>query len=441
MTRALNRKIKIVLLALCCLNLWPRPAQAQVCTGTCVQTVLDQAELSGYYAAVEAANVLEFTLQFTVYADPTTFAYWLDNTFYGQYLGPTLQSMATQLTSLGLQQTLAIGTFFDATNQNETQSLFQELTARAHKDYQPSIGMCVFGTDMRSIAAADSNTNLTMRGMSQQAQRRELQTADGVASGSSTSDRASRLAQFAGRYCDRFDNNANASNNKTGLGKICTTAPTAPTLNKDIDYMRTLLLPRTLDLDFSDNTVHGDAEDVIAMSHNLYAHHLFDLGGVSSTVWSIAANRPTYLDIRAVTAKRSVAESSFNAIAAMKGSGTAVAGDTAKYMGVLLGELGMKPTDISNFLGSRPSYLAQLEVLAKKIYQRPEFYTELYESPANVARRGVAMQAIGNMLDRDIYNSQLRAESILSLLLEARLQPLQDKVALAASHLPQDAPR
>jgi hypothetical protein len=52
----------------------------------------------------------------------------------------------------------------------------------------------------------------------------------------------------------------------------------------------------------------------------------------------------------------------------------------------------------------------------------------LYDKPVNVRRKMVAMQAIGLMLDRDIYDSYTRSEALMSVLLELRLIQKQDAV-------------
>lgn len=52
----------------------------------------------------------------------------------------------------------------------------------------------------------------------------------------------------------------------------------------------------------------------------------------------------------------------------------------------------------------------------------PDFYAHLYDSPANVSRKKVAMKAIELMLDRAIYESQLRKEMSVSVLLASRLR-------------------
>jgi hypothetical protein len=99
-------------------------------------------------------------------------------------------------------------------------------------------------------------------------------------------------------------------------------------------------------------------------------------------------------------------------------------------------ELGItEQEEIEKILGKKPSYFAQMEVLTKKLYQNPVFYTELYDKPANVARKGAALQAIGLMQDRDLYNSLLRSEAVLSVLLETMLMKEQEKIVNAGAKL------
>lgn len=79
-------------------------------------------------------------------------------------------------------------------------------------------------------------------------------------------------------------------------------------------------------------------------------------------------------------------------------------------------------------IGERPSYFAMLEVMAKKIYQQPEFFTNLYDTPANVRRKDVAMQAVDLIVGRDLYQSELRSEALYSLLLEMELSRYQEEI-------------
>ena len=69
-----------------------------------------------------------------------------------------------------------------------------------------------------------------------------------------------------------------------------------------------------------------------------------------------------------------------------------------------------------------------MEILTKKAYQDPRFYTNLYDKPANVERKGAAIQAIGLIQKFDMLKSYLRTEASLSILLELAVEELQDEI-------------
>ncbi len=334
---------------------------------------------------------------------------WLLDTFFKEYMLPAMMMMTEQLTTVGMQQALTIGQFLDAKHQLETERILQQLTAEAHKDYQPTLEMCTIGTAARGLASSDRNAELTAFVLSQRSQDRQLGHINSNASEGIKEDREGRLAQFKERYCDIQDNNG-------GFTGTCLASAPAETLNKDIDYTRTIGNIMTLDADFSDDNLSSDEQDLMALANNLFAHDVFSRP--TAPVLAIKANQDDYMDVRAVVAKRSIAENSFHAIAAMKTSGTEIAGDTGQFVSAVLQQLGASPDDALIMLGERPSYYALMEILSQKIYQQPEFFTNLYDKPANVARKDVAMQAIDLMLDRDSYKSELRYEAMLAVLLE-----------------------
>ncbi len=352
---------------------------------------------------------------------------WMVHAVFEQNLLPALMLMTEQITAMAMHQVVVIGSFLDAKHQLETQRLFQELTARAHKDYQPSEGMCTFGTAVRSLAASDRNTTLSAIAFSRRGLQRELLSGSGVSSGGQASDSLSRIAKFRSTYCNTSDNNGGG-----GLQNLCDEGISASRLNKDIDYTRTFDTPLTLNVDFANDTgstLTPDEEDVFALSANLYAHTLppnilgNDLADTQGNISnSTAVNR--YMAIRALTAKRSVARNSFASIAAMKTQGN---GEAQPYLYAIAKEMGLTEDDVKKYLGDKPSYYAQTEVLTKVIPQSPNFYVELIDKPANVARKTVALQAIELMQRRDMYRSILRSESILSVMLESALIEQQEK--------------
>ena len=89
-------------------------------------------------------------------------------------------------------------------------------------------------------------------------------------------------------------------------------------------------------------------------------------------------------------------------------------------------DFGLAVVDIDEILGVRPSYYAQMEVLTKKIYQNPDFYTNLYDKPANVKRIGASLDAILLMNQRDRFESLLRREMLAATMIE---NTLYDKVS------------
>ena len=94
----------------------------------------------------------------------------------------------------------------------------------------------------------------------------------------------------------------------------------------------------------------------------------------------------------------------------------------------ILTELGVPATEALDMLGENPSYYAQMEILTKKIYQNPDFYTNLYDTPANVERKTVALQAIKLIQKFDMLKSYLRGEATVSVLLELAVVNLQNEI-------------
>lgn len=370
--------------------------------------------------------------------------WWID-LFFIEYLLPALQMMTEQLVGLMMNQALSIGAMIDAKHQMETQMLFDQLKARAHKDYQPSMSMCIFGTNVRSLAAADRNTVLSTTILSNRPIDRQLGTEYTAAAEGPYVDRQRRLGQFIETFCDPNYNNRIDGRPLTGLTMLCgehMDEGTRWVRNMDVDFTRTIMMPRTLRLDMVNHDDNDDAEAVFAMAANLYSHDV--LSRITGAQLQDEGALNEIMDIRALAAKRSVAQQAFHSIVGLKTMGTKnedgddslSSEDTRGYMAIIMEDMGIEPGDIPRILGERPSYFAQLEFLAKTMYQRPGFYADLYDKPANIRRRKVAMQAINSMLDREIYNSYLRSEAILSQILELSVTDYQASVQDMLDYLP-----
>lgn len=379
---------------------------------------------------------------------------FMTGAFFSDFTFDGLAELTEYLSINAMFQMQMVGAIFDAKNQLETQRLFFRLQAEANKDYHPSAGMCEFGTGIRSLAATEARAKLNLAALSKRSIARQLGTKGSTSASAANSDKRARWDQFVTSYCDPRDNGWTTG--RTGLMRACDRdGPGGSTLagaidtnryNRDVDYTRVIDTPRTLNVDFSDTELtnpfplpaypandprqegRNDEEDVLALAANLYGHDNLTRR-MSFNQLGSSNPREQYNDLRTIIAKRAVAENSFNSIVAMKSAGTggmlgAGGAETGAYLGAIIRELmpaGTTDEEIIALIGERPSQYAQLELLGKLIYQNPNFFANLYDKPANVARKSVAMKAINLMIDRALFESELRQEMIMSVMLSSKL--------------------
>ena len=384
---------------------------------------------------------------------------WIVDVFFEELWVKGLAEMTHYLSAFGMYQVYVVGTFFDAKAQLETRRLFYTLQAEAHRDYYPSEDFCWFGTNARSLVASEQSSLVNHLALTQKSLKRRLGNQWLAASSTSRDDKDARWRQFVNTYCDPKDNDWSSIG--TGLDLACdrdglggsaaTGALNSERMNRDVDFTRLIDEPRTLDVNFTDLGVvpppappalTDDGEDVLAMATNLYGHK--SLGReLSRQVLVTETGQKLYYSLRSVAAKRGITENTFNTIVSMKSSGTngpstppGTVPEVGRFMAALIRDLALPVTNppataaaladheqyILDILGENPSYYAQLEFLAKKIYQTPEFFANLYDTPANVERKSVAMKAVELMLDRALLESELRQEMLLSVLLTNELR-------------------
>lgn len=408
----------------------PKPAEAICCSSCCmclISTIFaDILEWVNTWIQINLHLYLSFIMHQMI---------WFDWTFWQQYMLPTFQMMGAQLSSVGAQQIMVIGMFMDAQNQLESQRLMQEMQARIHKDYHPSRGMCEFGTRVMSLAASERKGELSSLLLSERSSDRYLGNKSTFSAQGTKQELYIRFNAFKETYCNQYNNNEN-------LDVICpppTTTLTAAQnrarrarLNRDIDYQRVIENPWTVDFNLtSDANAPSDMDkDIMALSDNLYGFESFSRvvppEGLQNKVdQPLTGLQSAYLDMRAVVAKTKVAENSFNAIVSLKSEGTP---GSRQFIEAYLRELGVQTSQIDELLGQNPSYYAQMEILTKKAYQTPIFYTNLYDKPANIDRKETALQAISLMQKFDMWKSYLRTEASLSILLELTVENMQREV-------------
>lgn len=413
MTRLIRHKAKqrLTMLLLICsivigLSLHTRPAQAScMCAGL--------VEAKGH--ATAALITQEFSLH----------KQFLTGPYYDFLIQPTLDEMTRQFTATAFTQIGMIGSFFDAKHQLETQLVLDQYYVDAVRDYQPSTALCKFGTATAGLASSEQRANVNQSLFMRRSLDRHLGN-KGSSAASAEADLKARLDQFAEIYCDPSDNDGELAGQSDSFCGVNAGVPER--YNKDINYTRTLDSPLTLDINLTDTESTADETDVIALATNLFGYELLSRPDITK----LRSHASEYHAARAAIAKRSVAENSFYAIASEKAAGT---GASKEHLIALMEVLGYPDNDINGvpqverILGENPSYYAQMELLTKKIYQDPNFVVSLIDKPANVDRQKAAMQSFRLMQQRDFYNSLIRQEMVLSVILEELLYERFNKVA------------
>ncbi len=339
-----------------------------------------------------------------------------------------IAEMTQQFSAVMVQQTEIIGMMIDANIQMKTQRKIQELKARANKDYHPSEQMCRIGSYIRSVAHSESKAEVEKAALNKYLINQYTGVLNTAASGGPVVYEAAKIKDYIDHYCDVADNNS-------AVSAICDSDKEAKQLqrqDKDIDYTRAVDTKLTLDIDFADNALQNDEADILALARYLYFPSAFNVPKKGSLAKDL---RPHYAS-RSYAAKMTVAHDSFINIIGMKSAApelnstdtdaTSKNSGWAHMKAMLRDDFGIEETDVDKMFGKRPSYYAQMEVLTKKIYQNPNFYTNLYDKPANVKRIGAALDAILLMNQRDRFESLLRREMLSATLIE---NTLTDKVS------------
>ena len=370
-----------------------------------------------------------------------------------QSILPVMMEAANEFTVVAMQQAMIIGMFIDAESQMKAQRLLQEIQAKAHKDYHPSVGMCEFGSLMKSLAYSELRGETYSVVYSKRSLDRQLGKGETGGAYGTDLDQQTRILQFQNLFCNRKDRNGaliTVCDNLVSWGNAAFDELQRDRINKDIDYFSLLDDQWSMNVDLTNQEIFNptaspavldqDEEHILALNNNLFAHTLFARPPAKLLYKKPGSDLSTmqrlYIDMRSVIAKRSVAENSFYALTAMKSpapelldtAGDPIPQSSRLYMEHILSELGIPAAEILTMMGEKPSYYSQMEVLTKKLYQNPDFYTNLYDKPANVERKSVALQAIKLMQKFDMLKSHLRGEASTSILLEIAVLELQSEV-------------
>ena len=357
---------------------------------------------------------------------------WIMNNFWREYVQRALALMTAELSLNSMQQMQIIGTFFDAKHQLETQRLFQELTAVAHKDYQPSENLCTVGTNTRYFANSERRADSAQIATSERMMQRQLNNENSISYAGPYSDIRSRIDKFIERYCDPQGGGIR-SDGVSSLSALCQNTPSGNRqhMNADVNFTASVenkLTLRNSYIQGREAFATDDEQNVTSLSANIFAHDTMPIIGRDFISFPDGTPKDIanlYYDVRSMAAKRSVAQNSFAAITAMRSEGAPEAGP---FLKAILTESGIEDAEAEALLDINPSLFAQEEVMMKLLYQNPTFYSNLYDKPANVERMGASMLALEIIQDRNIYDSLIRSEAVLATLVETMLLKDQRRI-------------
>jgi hypothetical protein len=333
-----------------------------------------------------------------------------------------LREMTNEFSHVMIQQVQMLGVMLDAKNQLEAQRLLGEGRAQAQRDYHPSEQVCAIGTLAQIPIAGRYHVDANTLALNTIMQRRELLSANMASAWGPFSDKISRLNAFRRIYCNRNDNNGDLRHDS-----ICNPEAANARPNADINYGSLIDRQRTLDVDFTDDDLTATERDILALAKNLFSSETFTQipAPLVSSPYEGAAWQ-LMMDTRMIAAVRGVARHSFATIVGLKARGRAE--EPAEQLRTIMQNLGVGEEDTIALIGANPSYYAQMDLITQTVFQDPTFYTGLYESPVNVSRQGVAMQALRLISDQDKLEHALRREIVLSMWLEMKLRDLQDRI-------------
>lgn len=336
---------------------------------------------------------------------------WLVEDFWAKNVEPAIDKATAEIETFTLANAALNGNVIEAQSNIDSIRNYQELSSNAIQGTRTSEAICRFGSLSKSLAASDAKVQQKILELSQASQDRELARPGQDSAEGPTQDMAARYDNFKTKFCD--------IKSYGGSFSFCS-EPDDFMTNLDIDYTRLVDTQATI----------SDAESrgVIPLMNNLFSPETFpaipaSLLGPDSNSQS---SRDLLMDQRALIAKRSVAQNSFQNIVARRSEGT---GGSLENMKALLKNMGIaEDAEIIRYLTDKPSYHSQMDVLTKRIYQDGDFFKNLMDDPTNLARQYAAMQSFGLMQQRDIYDSLQRSEVLLSLIVELELEDYQTKV-------------
>lgn len=349
---------------------------------------------------------------------------------------PALMRMTQQFTATIMNQAAIVGTFFDAKHQLETQRLFDEMYVDTIMRYQPSEALCRFGTLNRGLASSEQKAKSNSVAFAKKLMERDISRADTAVGairaegrkGVKGADLEVRYNEFRNLYCRQEHFGGDVGIIQIAGEPLCKDGANLKVMN--MNYTKLANDELTLDINFMDEQATEDEMAVMALAKNLFSNEVFSAR--TALDWSMSDNMEHLTYLRSMWAAKSVARNSFVNMIGRRSAGSGAADD---FMVPMLMELGLSEENSLKVIGAAKlgesgtenpanlSYEAQMEILSKTLYQNPNFFVGLIDTPVNVQRQRAAIKSVRLMLERDIFEALQRREILLATIMNEMLYP------------------
>lgn len=388
------------------------PAQAQTCCGC--------GAVTGMHVLTRNTVKMNIENQYELHKN------YLKNTWWEQLLKPQLQLYSQQDTQTEIQAQNIRSTFADARNTNAYARTVQRQSAEMTMELMPDETTAQVACGVSDLPAAQQAAAATTTQISDSSAARRLGRSAGTSGIAIASDMRDRFDIFKRYFC-------NPEGWGGVLSNVCKDAGEAPDLDIQFSAVdadkKPIGIGNRWTLDLDDNPADRSTTDEViveAFRTNLFGNQL--AARPTRDQFAQTNTQLAYLNQRGLEAKRNVAEYSFNSYIGEKKKSEGGKG-SKEFLENTLKNLNLGNADeILERAGENPSYYAIMEVLGKKAYQSPDFYTNLTNLSPQVAQTHASVQAVGLMQMRDVYESLLRSEMILSLIVEMELADRQREV-------------
>ena len=323
-----------------------------------------------------------------------------------------LMRMTEQLTVTMMMQASMFGQFLDAKHQLETQRMQQMHQAEVQSKFHPSEQMCSMGTVTRHLTQSESEMKVARQGFEKLIRDRDLATGRNMTFKGQQSDKLTRIERYKQYHCNVLDNG-------TGLEQICGGSGAPGDINADINVYHTLYAPKTIEIDMRDPAVSPQERNMYSLMDNLFLPQANPY--IPPTVANSERITSSIQDLHANSAKRSFLRSTFIEAIAPKISGPEFENDATPYIRAYYQDMGLPDDEITELIGERPSYTAQMDTVRGWMKQ-PDFISTLQsDSPANAERTKTGMMAGALLQDMDTTDMKSRNQANLSMLVEAAI--------------------